>query len=111
MNMKVNRSWQLLKAGTEHTSFLHGLKPLLLPFLAKQDLTAVRDTFPVQPSMGKLTSTCHLQDFYMPPSCLNCNTTRQSRSLLVVIMLRNMRQADKVGRTAQPGRKKALGNL
>lgn len=52
MNMKVNRSRQLLKAGTEHISFLHSLKSLLLPFLAKQDLTAVSNVFPLQPRTG-----------------------------------------------------------
>lgn len=67
INMKVNRSWTLLKAGTKHTSFLHSLKSLLLPFLAKQDLTAVRDTFAVQPWMGKLTSTCHLHAWIATP--------------------------------------------
>lgn len=59
MNMKLNRSGQLLKAGTEHTGFLHSLKSLLLPFLVKQDLTALSAIFPVQPWMGKLISICY----------------------------------------------------
>lgn len=60
MNMKVNRSWQLLKAGTDHTGSLHSLKSLLLPFPAKQDLTAVRDIFPGEPWLGKQTSIHYL---------------------------------------------------
>lgn len=60
MNMKVNSSGQLLKAGTGHIGFLHSLKSLLLPFLAKRELTAVSNVFPVQPWVSELTSICYL---------------------------------------------------
>lgn len=61
LNMKMNRSEELLKTGTQHIKFLRSLKSLLLTFLAKQDLTAVSNILPVHLWMGKLTSICHLR--------------------------------------------------